>query len=59
MDAVTSYGVEFPVSVWMKKVGVSSECLRVIVVMEPVERTSALFSLDQQVSLQSVRVVHM
>ena len=60
MDAVTSYGVEFPVSVWMRKVGadgstpkadaaISSQALptpRVIVVIEPVERSSALFSLD-------------
>ena len=49
MDAVTSYGVEFPVSVWMKKISVSSTSMRVIVVMEPVERTSACFSLDHQV----------
>lgn len=49
MDAVTSYGVEFPVSVWMKKVSVSADSLRVIVVLEPVERTSARFSINHQV----------
>ena len=61
MDAVTAYGVEFPVSVWMKRVaGVSPITpptggashdkpapLRVIVVIEPVERSSAFFTMDQ------------
>ena len=61
MDAVTSYGMEFPVSVWMKRVvgaspmtpptgGASSNQnapLRVIVVIEPVERSSAFFTMDQ------------
>lgn len=60
MDAVTCYGVEFPVSVWMRRVGGDSKTHtldlvaphtqtpppRVIVVIEPVERSSALFSLD-------------
>lgn len=61
MDAVTSYGIEFPVSVWMRKVGGDSSThktdsamgpqtpptpSRVIVVIEPVERSSALFSMD-------------
>jgi len=52
MDAVTSYGVEFPVSVWMRRVDVphsspsSPHPPRVIVVIEPVERSSALFSMD-------------
>ena len=61
MDAVTAYGVEFPVSVWMKRVAGASpitpptggaSCdkptpLRVIVVIEPVERSSAFFTMDQ------------
>ena len=46
MDAVTAYGVEFPVSVWMKRVRATTPTPRVIVVIEPVERSSALFSLD-------------
>ena len=59
MDAVTSYGIEFPVSVWMRRVGGDSKTVdstaprpqapstpRVIVVIEPVERSSALFSID-------------
>lgn len=62
MDAVTSYGFEFPVSVWMRKVGGNKKTNsdsaapqpqtpptpRVIVVIEPVERSSALFSLDAE-----------
>ena len=53
MDAVTSYGLVFPVSVWMKKITsqVSGESPRAIVVMEAVERTSACFSLDNQVTI--------
>ena len=58
MDAVTAHGVEFPVSVWMKRVigsssmtpppgGVSHNQQRVIVVIEPVERSSAFFTMDQ------------
>ena len=58
MDAVTAYGVEFPVSVWMKRVSGASPItpptgrdkpapLRVIVVIEPVERSSAFFTMDQ------------
>ena len=53
MDAVTSYGLEFPVSehVWMKKVVHSSspEDPRVIVVIEPVERCSVQFTLNEKV----------
>ena len=51
MDAVTSYGLEFPVSVWMKKVAHSSspEDPRVIVVIEPVERCSVQFTLNEKV----------
>ena len=48
MDAVTSYGLEFPVSVWMKKVKSTHEP-RVIVVIEPVERCSAHFTLNEKV----------
>ena len=48
MDAVTSYGLEFPVSVWMKKVESTHEP-RVIVVIEPVERCSAHFTLNEKV----------
>ncbi len=54
MDAVTSYGLEFPVSVWMKKVGMVSSTdtigplvSRVIVIVEPVERSSAFFTADK------------
>ena len=58
MDAVTAYGVEFPVSVWMKRVAGASPITpptgrdkpvppRVIVVIEPVERSSAFFTMDQ------------
>ena len=63
MDAVTSYGVEFPVSVWMKRLGVASSTStltpplpatpRVIVVIEPVERSSAVFTMDRQGTLVS------
>lgn len=48
MDAVTSYGVEFPVSVWMKKVSLRQDP-RLIVVIEPVERCTALFSVNDKV----------
>lgn len=48
MDAVTSYGIEFPVSVWMKRVSPAIQP-RVIVVIEPVERTSAHFTIDEKV----------
>ena len=61
MDAVTAHGVEFPVSVWMKRVAGASSMTppsggmshdprippRVIVVIEPVERSSAFFTMDQ------------
>ncbi len=54
MDAVTSYGIEFPVSVWMKRVGVAPSTdvpgplvSRVIVIVEPVERSSAFFAADK------------
>lgn len=50
MDAVNSDGMEFPVSVWMKKVVGSDGDHRVIVVIEPVARTSAKFELDHKVS---------
>lgn len=53
MDAVTAYGLEFPVSVWMKRVGVSHAdtstspiAFRVIVIVEPVERSSAYFAVN-------------
>ena len=56
MDAVTSLGLEFPVSVWMRRVDVYTTPMnsgvqapftpRVIVVIEPVERSSALFSIN-------------
>ena len=36
-------------SVWMKRVNTTDQDARVIVVMEPVERSSACFMLDQQV----------
>ena len=50
MDAVTSYGLEFPVSVWMKKVAHSSSPdPRVVVVIEPVERCSVQFTLNEKV----------
>ena len=49
MDAMNSNGVEFPVSVWMKKIGSDGEH-RVIVVIEPVARYSAKFELDHEVS---------
>ena len=63
MDAMTSYGIEFPVSVWMRRVGKDKApskpadaaatptsqappTPRVIVVIEPVERSSAVFSMN-------------
>lgn len=49
MDAINSDGTEFPVSVWMKKVGSDGDH-RVIVVIEPVARNSARFELDHEVS---------
>ena len=49
MDAVNSSGVEFPVSVWMKKIG-SDGKHRIIVVIEPVARYSANFELDHKVN---------
>lgn len=48
MDAVSSFGVEFPVSVWMKRVTMATDP-RVIVVIEPVQRTSANFTIDNEV----------
>lgn len=48
MDAVNSNGTEFPVSVWMKKIGSDGEH-RIIVVIEPVARHSAKFGLDHEV----------
>ena len=45
MDALRSDGVDFPVSVWMKRVKTDDEP-RVIVVIEPVARTTAHLSLD-------------
>lgn len=45
MDALHSDGIDFPVSVWMKKVKTDDEP-RVIVVIEPVARTTAHLSLD-------------
>ena len=50
MDAITSDGLEFPVSVWMKKVS-SDEEPRVIVVIEPVERCTAHFTVDDKVNI--------
>ena len=49
MDAMNSNGEEFPVSVWMKKIGSDGEH-RVIVVIEPVARYSAKFGLDHEVN---------
>lgn len=49
MDAITRDGNEFPVSVWMKKVGSDGDH-RVIVVIEPVARCSAKFELDHKVN---------
>ena len=49
MDAVTSYSLEFSVSVWMKKVSSSKNEPRVIVIIEPVERSSGCFRIDLQV----------
>jgi len=51
MDAMTSYGLLFPVSVWMKRVS-SAVQPRVIVVIEPVERSSAHFTMDMKVLSQ-------
>lgn len=48
MDAVSSFGAEFPVSVWMKRVSCDSKP-RVIVVVEPVQRSSANFIIDNEV----------
>jgi PAS domain-containing serine/threonine kinase len=45
MDAVRSDGTEFPVSVWMKGVKTEDEP-RVIVVVEPVARANAHFTLN-------------
>jgi PAS domain-containing serine/threonine kinase len=47
MDAITSTGIEFPVSVWMRKV-ISADEPRVIVVIEPVERCSAYFTINKE-----------
>ena len=55
MDAITSYGLEFPVSVWMKKVSLRQEP-RLIVVIEPVERCTALFSVNDKVLFDLVTV---
>ncbi len=71
MDAMTSYGIEFPVSVWMRRVGKDKAAPpksadsapppqvqapptpRVIVVIEPVERSSAVFSMDSSHTIAS------
>ena len=55
MDAITSYGLEFPVSVWMKRVNPAVEP-RVIVVIEPVERTSAHFTVNEKVMEELLQV---
>ncbi len=49
MEAITSYGLVFPVSVWMKKFVSSTPDPRVIIVIEPVERTSLYFTIDNDV----------
>ena len=53
MDAVTSSGFNFPVSVWMKKVS-SGDSPRVIVVIEPVQRCSAHFAINSEVSMHFI-----
>lgn len=53
MDAVSSSGFNFPVSVWMKKVS-SGDSPRVIVVIEPVERCSAHFTINSEVHKHAV-----
>ena len=70
MDAMTSYGIEFPVSVWMRRVGKDKAppkpadstappqvqappTPRVIVVIEPVERSSAVFAMDSSHKIAS------
>jgi len=49
MDAINCSGEEFPVSVWMKKVGSGGDH-RIIVVIEPVARSTARFELDNEAS---------
>ena len=54
MEGITSYGLEFPVSVWMKRVSPpvgGAPDPRVIIVIEPVERCSIPFTVDQSVSV--------
>lgn len=58
MDAVTSYGQQFPVSVWMKKVS-STDSSRVIVIIEPVERSSAHFAMNMEVRCCATCVVYL
>ena len=47
-DAMDSNGLVIPISLWMKKL-TSDDNPRCLVVMEPVERTSATFSFDSKV----------
>lgn len=63
MDAVKSDGAEFPVSVWMKKVGPDGDH-RIIVVIEPVARNCVKFELDHEVNdfnyliSQSINIIY-
>lgn len=49
MDAIDSTGLVIPISVWTRRVP-SSDTPRCIVVMEPVERTTASVTFDSTVS---------
>ena len=54
MDAVDATGLVIPVSVWVKKL--DTEEGRCIVVMEPVERSTASVRFDSSVSHHSFYV---
>jgi PAS domain-containing serine/threonine kinase len=50
MDAVDSTGLVIPISVWTKKLP-PSKPPKCIIVMEPVERTTAKVTFDSTVSV--------
>ena len=58
MDAVDSSGLVMPVSVWIKKLDVESAD-RCLVVIEPVERSTATVTFDSTVSRYLGRPISM
>ena len=55
MDAIDSTGLVIPVSVWVRRL--DTESARCLVVMEPVERTTARAIFNSSVSLSHTIVI--